>query len=97
MRDTRKYKRRILTVRPMPTRVTHFPIDMLRYSRCLPFDESESLKIMRSIEGYAKEEIKLYRYVAADGGGRAIEVPDNERARWASFGWEIVSQTADTF
>ena len=55
-----------------------FPIDMLRYDRYRPKDESESNAITRSIQtGVPERPIRL----------RGEQEPTT--ARWASFGWLV--------
>lgn len=54
-----------------------FPIDMLRYDRCFPFDESNSYLIVGPIE---RRTIKLMAYVDVKSATPCY-------GRWNSFGW----------
>lgn len=59
-----------------------FPLDMLRYDRCLPYSEVDSGKMERTSE---EREVTLLRYSGDPGSGAMAP-------RWASFGWYVVSE-----
>ena len=65
-----------------------FPLDMLRYDRCVPFNndavmEIEKPSIVRSTD--ERPEVKLLRF-SPDGGKATAD-------RWASFGWFVIQDT----
>lgn len=55
-----------------------FPMDMLRYDRCCPYQEADSA----TIGGEGRRQVA----VMVPGGGSLTE------ARWESFGWKVVSK-----
>ncbi len=67
-----------------------FPIDMLRYDGCFPFDESDGGKIERAMDaGCDPWEVKLMRYVETKNNLRTID-------RWRSFCAEVVTESVET-
>lgn len=67
-----------------------FPIDMLRYDRCTPFQESDSTEIMLTFQADIRhdrrEANKPFR----------IEVVGTKKPtmlRWLSFGWKVDEST----
>ena len=66
-----------------------FPLDMLRYDRCCPGKESDTLKIAPTRGGdlgLLSEEI-VYREI--DLCAIAPREWQPTRDRWSSFGWEV--------
>ena len=63
-----------------------FPMDMLRYDKCLPATEVDSNTILESIEQPYEKMFKVEVY------GKGISGPTS--GRWASFGWKVVSNDA---
>ena len=68
-----------------------FPLDMLRYDRCSPFDSTDANAIgadpfdVRSEDG--PRTVKLIRFTE----GKGKNYNDNPTARrWESFGWKVV-------
>lgn len=78
-----KTTRRRILVTSDPGR-TSFPIDMLRYDACWPESESDVAAIKNPV-----------RHRGDDNCTRVVLVSDSpnapERARWASFGWHVVT------
>jgi len=69
-----------------------FPIDMLRYDACVPWDQQNANEIERTVSGGTGGEpsrVTLRRY--------ALEARDSHHAakRWESFGWRVVSYEAE--
>lgn len=59
-----------------------FPIDMLRYDRCVPSDGEDAHKVgAYSLE---KRRVQLQMYSANKEGAT--------EGRWASFGWKVIAQ-----
>lgn len=59
-----------------------FPVDMLRYDRCIPFTGEDAHKVgAYSLE---KRKVLLQMYSASKEGAT--------KDRWASFGWKVISQ-----
>lgn len=64
-----------------------FPVDMLRYDRCLPATEEDSKLVELSFDdGQDRVEICMIKY-------HAERSPNLTDLRWQSFGWEITSMT----
>ena len=64
-----------------------FPADMLRYCRCYPATEDDSMKLARSIaqDNGAREPITLKKI-------NGDKEPQWTKGRWQSFQWRIVNQ-----
>lgn len=62
-----------------------FPIDMLRYDSCSPADETDARLIQTAQRGMYR--VRLRRF-CEDARPAAT-------ARWQSFGWRIVFDSAD--
>jgi hypothetical protein len=60
-----------------------FPIDMLRYNACFPYQSGDSTKIAHSIK--FAEERNEYKINLCQPAG--YSPPNIER--WRSFGWEV--------
>lgn len=60
-----------------------FPIDMLRYDRCVPQTESDSHVIGHEDDPEPRT-VNLYRYSQVEAG---VTV-----GRWKSFDWTVVSE-----
>lgn len=78
-----------------------FPIDMLRYDRCVPETERDASEIAASFSRHfmgEKMRVKLLRFGAnplpANGGcfNGVSANPRMEYGRWASFGWTVVEE-----
>lgn len=61
-----------------------FPLDMLRYDACFPYEQVDSNRIERSTES---RRIVLVRRGVNDGTGTP--------ARWQSFRWNVILATHD--
>jgi hypothetical protein len=70
-----------------------FPVDMLRYDSCMPWDQQNSNEIERSVSegnlGREPTRITLRRF-ALDKNDH-LPAGHHAKARWESFGWTIVS------
>lgn len=66
-----------------------FPIDMLRYDCAAPATGEDVSKIMADVYGghgvRVARIVTLRRFYPVGGN------PNPEAARWASFGWEVIS------
>lgn len=60
-----------------------FPIDMLRYDRCIPFTGEDANKI-QDLPSLNKRTVQLQMYCPLKEGAT--------KDRWASFGWKVISQ-----
>jgi hypothetical protein len=65
-----------------------FPIDMLRYDRCVPFDERDSYAITDE-DSDTTRRVWLIRY--------AIEEQRLTPDRWKSFTWRVVAEGRDEY
>lgn len=65
-----------------------FPIDMLRYDRCYPLREIDSVLIAQNVTDPHQrfEEDKIYLVKYSD---KAAEKGQFTFARWDSFGWKV--------
>lgn len=70
-----------------PSRSRSFPLDMLRYSSCVPARETDS----HAIESERGARVLLRRF-SRDGSVRA---PAAGESRWESFGWKVVAHISD--
>jgi hypothetical protein len=64
-----------------------FPIDMMRYDSCVPFSESDSHAIVRSMSGSAATattRVALRRFAASVDAGPTVR-------RWEFMGWLVVA------
>lgn len=76
-------------VRPrVPGMVPAFPIDMLRYDRCTPYNEIDSNKIIRTFNERGEITDITFTIVVTKFSEKSNEEPWTV-ARWQSFGWEI--------
>lgn len=67
----------------------HFPIDMLRYDRCTPEQQTDVGTIeFLNRDGFSIEarNVRLVRFVHVKS-----DVPTADR--WKSFGWKVVSES----
>lgn len=62
-----------------------FPLDMLRYDSCVPASELDALRMQNAQRGAYK--VKLFRFCQ--------EFRPATSARWESFGWRIIFDSAD--
>lgn len=60
-----------------------FPLDMLRYDACFPYEQTDSNRIER----HDRRRIAFVRRGVNEGTGTA--------ARWESFGWKVILATTD--
>ena len=64
-----------------------FPVDMLRYDRCSPLTETDSAKIIASMEhGPDRREIAVTHFGTSAGWAPTYD-------RWRSFGWTVNMDT----
>lgn len=70
-----------------------FPIDMLRYDRCVPASENDAHKIQRACldEGRSQDvqEIELLKFSSGSTLDELAQLSNASRARWSSFGWTV--------
>jgi hypothetical protein len=59
-----------------------FPLDMLRYDRCVPLESIDCERI-DDVEYTERRTVRLVRY--SEQGSKATA------ARWSSFGWTILT------
>lgn len=66
----------------------NFPTDMLRYDRCWPRTELDSVKVgIRSLKAAGEREIRL----------TSASAKPPTAGRWKSFGWTIVGDVRPLF
>lgn len=71
---------------------TSFPLDMLRYDACFPFDQESVAAISRSFDASQRVEAHRERkpitvtLMMVSRSGLAMPTKD----RWASFGWRVI-------
>lgn len=67
-----------------------FPIDMLRYDRCVPASEQDAVEIQRTFNESPRSHkpIALIRFGAGPWDG----TPRMEYGRWQSFGWVVQNE-----
>jgi hypothetical protein len=58
-----------------------FPLDMLRYDACFPYEQTDS----GAIERTGRRRVVLIR--------RGVNEHAGSEARWTSFGWKVVLAT----
>ena len=58
-----------------------FPVDMLRYDRCVPDTEEDAHAIQR---GPYKRQVTLRRF--------SVNTLRATRGRWDTFGWKVLSE-----
>lgn len=77
--------RKVYVLRLVVEGAGDFPVDMLRYDSCVPFEEKESMEIGQG-DGLRlrKRQVVLRRF--STSGMPATE------GRWKSFGWNVVSE-----
>ena len=63
-----------------------FPVDMLRYDRCVPVSEGDSHTIERG-PSHRPRRVMLERISRNDAGPTV--------GRWASFGWRVLDHTLE--
>jgi hypothetical protein len=70
-----------------------FPIDMLRYDRCVPESESDAAEIARLIRYESDDKPKRIALLRFGANPYQIEGESRmEYGRWLSFGWRVVSE-----
>jgi hypothetical protein len=79
MKPKKEYRQTEVTVRGRGT----FPLDMLRYDRCIPTSESDTNRMH-----YPQLEYQIFKlYRLSSEGTKATA------GRWKSFGWEVISDS----
>lgn len=70
-----------------------FPVDMLRYSTCVPAREVDSNVIGREwpVDRGIVRRVILRRF---SGDGMAASRPNTHSPRWKSFGWDVVDHVS---
>jgi hypothetical protein len=68
-----------------------FPVDMLRYDRCMPATERDSYELLHSIN---REGDKPWRVTLIHQGPMRTWLPTN--GRWSSFMWSVDPQSVVT-
>lgn len=81
------------TVRPKRVLSGGFPVDMLRYDRCFPYSEQDSVKISYFLSRYIRDDVETMREML----GKGIKLTSDHNfeptlGRWESFGWTIVDK-----
>lgn len=64
-----------------------FPIDMLRYDRCMPYSEEDASKINQTFWPSCRDQIEITVYKISD-----LKDPQWEIRRWESFCYKMVKE-----
>ena len=60
-----------------------FPVDMLRYDGCWPFQQQDAVLVEKSLKEPSSDPVKIRLEQAAGMSGPTV-------GRWRSFGWNVV-------
>lgn len=88
-------------VKPNQRMVFSFPIDMLRYDRCHPKGEDDSVLITGTFWRQRVSRTAAEEAEAADFSISIMKVGTSKTwrpraARWESFGWEVIEESIKT-